>query len=114
MKENAIKKFHGIIDWKGYIIQLVMPYEKWKVDANLFAYDQIHYILNIIIRIRYTNTLAIIFEFHGFEKYRMIINIMKSGMSIGYFHYETLKEIVQQQKKNISLLIESVNENIFI
>lgn len=94
MNEHAIMQFPGIVDWQGYIVQLAMPYEKWKIDGGIFVYDWIQHILNINVCIWFVDTLATVAKFHGFEKDAMIFHVMQFGTSVGHLCYEPLKEIV--------------------
>lgn len=66
MNEDVIKQFPRIIDWKGHIIKLAMPYEKGKIYGGIFIYDWIYYILNATICIGFNASLSIVFEFFGF------------------------------------------------
>lgn len=89
-----------------------MPYEKGKIDGDVFVYDWIRYIFNITMCIWSANNLAIVSEFYAFQEDRHILHIMQFSITAQHLHYEHLKEILQQN--NISCTIETVKKNQFI
>ena len=105
-------QFPRIVDWHRYVITLAMPYEKGKIDGDIFLYDWIWYILNITIYIWFDDTFTRVDKFFAFEKDTTLFHVMQFGMNVGHLHYEPLKEILQE--KNILHGIKEINKEKYI
>jgi hypothetical protein len=66
-----------VIDWKTYIENLALPYEKGNIEGRLFTYDWIAYIWDIEIHIWFSETTTMLTIFHSIREASRIFNVIQ-------------------------------------